>query len=374
MTEVMQEATSKKKRFSAASVVAVLVLVGGVGAAIVGYSPQANADAKAATEAKDEKDKEKKLPIPVQIAQVSRGDVSSYLTATANLVPENEVRVVAEWEGRLAKLNIEEGQHITKGQILAELVRGDAEILQAKSRVRAENARSGLNRAERLKAQDLISAEDFDKMTMESRVADQELKEADWRYEKTFIRSPFTGIVTARAVQPGQHIRPGDELCMVADFDPLIARIYLPEKDVLQLAPGRIVRMALRAAEDITFEGRIQQISPVVDTGTGTVKVTVEAVKPPPQVRPGAFIRVDIIKDAKVGALLVPREAVVRELQTTYVFVAQDGVAHKRQISVGLEEDGRVEVTGVALGDQVVISGQGGLKEGTAVKLLEKAS
>ncbi len=117
-------------------------------------------------------------------------------------------------------------------------------------------------------------------------MADQELAEAQWRLEKTYIRSPFCGVITGRSVQPGQHIRPGDELFVVADFDPLVARIYMPEKDVLELSEGRMVRLALRADEKIRFDGKIRQISPVVDTATGTVKVTVEVVGAPKEVGP----------------------------------------------------------------------------------------
>lgn len=361
-------ANVRRKRIPALPVMAVLILAAGATIFAVAGAPDASAAAKKDTETADKP--AEKAPIPVETAAVERGDVSSYLTSTANLVPENEVRVISEWEGRLAKLNVEEGQQIVKGQILGELMRGDAEILQAKAKVRAENAKVGLDRAERLKAQELISSEAFDKVQMESRVADQELAEAQWRLEKTYIRSPFSGMITARSVQHGQHIRPGDELFVVADFDPLVARIYMPEKDVLELSEGRSVRLALRADEKVSFAGRISQISPVVDTATGTVKVTVEVVGAPKEVRPGAFIRVDIVKDTKTGALLVPREAVVRELQSTFVYLAENGVAHKKAIKVGLEENGKVEVEGLAAGDRVVIAGHGGLKDGALVKQL----
>ncbi len=361
-------ANLRRKRIPALPVMAVLILAAGATIFALAGAPDASAAAKKDTETADKP--AEKAPIPVETAAVERGDVSSYLTSTANLVPENEVRVISEWEGRLAKLNVEEGQQIVKGQILGELMRGDAEILQAKAKVRAENAKVGLDRAERLKAQELISSEAFDKVQMESRVADQELAEAQWRLEKTYIRSPFSGMITARSVQHGQHIRPGDELFVVADFDPLVARIYMPEKDVLDLSEGRSVRLALRADEKVSFAGRISQISPVVDTATGTVKVTVEVVGAPKEVRPGAFIRVDIVKDTKTGALLVPREAVVRELQSTFVYLAENGVAHKKAIKVGLEENGKVEVEGLAAGDRVVIAGHGGLKDGALVKQL----
>ena len=103
-------------------------------------------------------------------------------------------------------------------------------------------------------------------------------------------------------VNPGQHVRIGDELFRIADFDPLIAKLYLPEKDVITLTEGRSVRLTLAADSSVQFAGTIRQISPVVDTSTGTVKVTVEADDPPSMVRPGAFVSVAIVRQQKNAA------------------------------------------------------------------------
>ncbi len=207
---------------------------------------------------------------------------------------------------------------------------------------------------------------------LDKEIADQELAEAEWRLEKTEVRAPWAGVVTERLAQPGQHVRPGDQLFTVADFAPLVARIYLPEKDVLSLEEGRAVELSLKADESIVFPGRIRQISPVVDTATGTVKVTVEATRVPPSVRPGAFVAVDVVREAHPAALVLPREAVVRELQKAFVFVAEDGTAAKRAVTLGLEEDGKVEITsGVGAGEAVIVAGQGGLKDGSAVEVIE---
>ena len=171
--------------------------------------------------------------------------------------------------------------------------------------------------------------------------------------------------------QLGQHVRPGDELFQVTDFDPLVARIYLPERDVLGLEEGQDVQIRLDAAAEVHFAGRIRQISPVVDTSTGTVKVTVEATAPPKQVRPGSFVTVNIVRETHSDALLLPREAVLRELQKAHVYVAEDDVAEKRAVTLGLEEGDLIEVlSGVAAGDRVIVTGQGGLKDGSAVKIL----
>ena len=316
----------------------------------------------------------KKTPVPVNVAAISRGAVSSYITSTANLVPENEVKVLAEAEGRLADLRVEEGDRVARGQVLASLAKDDAEIALRKAQLRAANAKMVRERAAQVVRENMMSREEFERITLADEVAQQEQAEAEWRLEKTSIRAPFAGCVTERFVKPGQHVRPGDVLFTVSDFDPLIAWIYLPEGDVLGLEEGREVRITLKASEDVRFEGRVRQISPVVDTSTGTVKVTVEAIAPPAAVRPGAFVTVGIVRESRPRVVLVPREAVVRELQDAYVFVAKGEVAEKRSVALGIEEGRFIEaVSGVTEGEQVIVAGQGGLKDGSVIKVLPAA-
>ncbi|MBI1950569.1 MAG: efflux RND transporter periplasmic adaptor subunit [Acidobacteria bacterium] len=316
-------------------------------------------------------DDKEKTPIPVSVAPIATGAVSSYISSTANLVPENEVKVLAEAEGRVAELLVEEGDRVARGQVLAHLVKDDAEIALKKAQVRLENARINFERAEQELASKLISREQYDKDYLDHQIAQQELAEARWRLEKTTIKAPFGGRITERFMKPGQHIRPGDQLFTVSDFDPLIARIFLPEKDVFGLKEGRDVRITLKANDATRFHGRIRQISPVVDTATGTVKLTIEAAAPPAEVRPGAFVTIDIVRETRPLAILVPREAVIRELQDAYVFVVNGGVAEKRTVSLGLEEGGRIEaLSGVKAGEQVIVAGQGGLKQGSPIKVM----
>ncbi len=320
---------------------------------------------------KTQEDAKEKSPIPVSVAAIATGAVSSYISSTANLVPENEVKVLAEAEGRVAELLVEEGYRVARGQVLAQLAKDDAEITLKKAQVRLENARINFERAQQEVASNLISREQYDKDYLDHQIAQQELAEAQWRLDKTTIRAPFGGRVTERFMKPGQHIRPGDQLFTVSDFDPLIAKIFLPEKDVFGLKEGRDVRITLKANDATRFHGRIRQISPVVDTATGTVKVTIEAAAPPAEVRPGAFVTIDIVRETRPQAILVPREAVIRELQDAYVFVVNGGVAEKRTVSLGLEEGGRIEaLSGVKAGEQVIVAGQGGLKQGSPIKVL----
>src|SRR5688572_12282019 len=352
-------------------VAALLVLVVG------GFSVVKVAASNGKNAAKDEKKQEekKKAPVPVSVAAVETGTVSSYIRSTANLVSDNEVKVLTESDGRIERLFVDEGDWVSKGQTLATLDREDTGIDLAKTQVRSENARLVYERGERMLKEGLISQETFEKLRMENEMSRQEVAEARYRIGKTAIRAPFSGRITSRIVEQGQHLRAGEELFNLADFDPLVAYIHLPEREVLGLKPGRETRITLKADEAVQFRGRIRQISPVVDPATGTVKVTVEAVNPlPSAVRPGGFVTIDVIRESRPGAVLLPRQAVLRELQSAHVFVAKNGIAEKRHVELGLEEGERIEVlAGVKPGERVIVAGQGSLKQGSPVEILAES-
>lgn len=336
----------------------------------LGGTPEAEASVSPTKKSKDAKEKE---PPSVAVAAAEHGAISAFTSATANLVAEDEVKILAEAEGKIVKLAVEEGDDVEKGQTLALIDPADAALAVQKADLGLRNAQLTLDRSERMATEQLISAQDLDKARYERDNAAQILAEARHTLSKTNVRAAFAGRITVRRAQPGQHVKRGDELFTLADFEPLIARIYLPEREVLGLRVGQEVRLVLRADEATRCVGRLRQISPVVDTASGTVKVTVEAVKPPAGVRPGAFVSVEVLRETRPQALLVPRQALVRELKETYVFVAEGKVARKRAVETGLEEGDRVEiVAGLKAGEQVITSGQGGLKDNAAIVIASK--
>jgi len=365
--EVHSNSNSRRKRTLWIVAALLVLLVGGFSVVKVAASNGKNA-------AKDEEkaEEKKKAPVPVSVAMVETGTFSSYIRSTANLVSDNEVKVLTESDGRIARLYVDEGDWVSKGQTLATLDREDTGIDLAKRQAKSENARLVYERGERMLKEGLISQETFEKLRLDDEMSRQEVAEARYQIGKTAIRAPFSGRITSRIVEQGQHLRAGEELFNLADFDPLVAYIHLPEREVLGLKPGRETRITLKADEAVKFRGRIRQISPVVDPATGTVKVTVEAVNPlPSEVRPGGFVTIDVIRESRPDAVLLPRQAVLRELQSAHVFVVQNGIAAKRPVQLGLEEGERVEILGgVKPGERVIVAGQGSLKQGSPVEVL----
>jgi membrane fusion protein (multidrug efflux system) len=314
---------------------------------------------------------EETAAIPVEVAVVAQETVSAYVSATANLVAEYDVTVLGESEGRVTSMIADEGQFVQRGQVLARLDSSDEEIALKKAQLRHSNAELVYERARDLFERELISREESDRLTVDYQIASQELAESQWALAQTVIKAPFAGRVTARHIQPGQHVRLGDPLFQITDFDPLIARIYLSESDVVGLAPGTEATIQLNANQEIGLRGRIRQISPVVDTATGTVKVTVEAIEPSDDIRPGSFVSIHVVREEHLDALVVPRAAILRELQSTHVFTMEGDTVTKQIVELGIEESDRVEVIdGLVAGAQVVVAGQGSLKDGVRVRIL----
>lgn len=315
----------------------------------------------------------KVAPKPVAVESVDLGEISDRIRATANLVPERQVTVLAETTARVAEIHAEEGDRIAEGAVLAQLDRREAEIALRGARVKAKSAARDLSRAEKMLAEGLMSPEEYDAKALEHETAQQQLDEAEWALEKTTIRAPFDANVTERMIEPGQHVRAGDPLFSVADFDPLVAEIHVPEEDAAFLEVGQPVTLTPRALPEESFTGRIQRLSPMVDTETGTVTVRIEARRVPERTRPGAFVTVSTERERRAGVPLIPKRAVIREIGTAFAFVAKDGRAERRELQLGLETDASFEVLdGLQPGERVVVTGHGNLRNGTPLQIVDE--
>jgi membrane fusion protein (multidrug efflux system) len=309
-------------------------------------------------------------PPLVDAVSVQVGPIATSIEATANLVAERQVAVVAELDARLVQLDVDEGDMVEAGQLLGVLDGRNAKHAIAAAKIKASGASSTHERADKLAQKALLAAEELEKLQTERDSATQELSNAQWQLARTRVRSPLSGRVTKRHVIAGRWVRAGDAIVDVTDFSTLVARIHVPERDALKLEAGRQATMTLQAAEDVHFTGTLRRVSEVVDTKSGTVEIVVEVTDAPPQVRSGSFVAIRIEREREPLAKWVPREAVVREAGGAVVFVLEDGVVHRRAVELGAEQGSRVAVrSGVEPGELVVLAGQGALRDGDDVQL-----
>lgn len=311
--------------------------------------------------------------IAVRTSTVARASLSELYATTATLRADKQATVTARTEGVVQQLFVEEGDVVQQGQTLAQLERDEQAIAAARAGATSQTLQREFERSESLHQQGLLSDETFETSRREAVDAAHSAELAELTYRRTTIRAPFSGRVLRRHLDVGATVANGTAVYDLADLDPLYADIGVPERHVARLAVGQTVRLSADSF-DLVTEARIERIAPLVDVDTGTVKVTL-ATRGSAALRPGTFVRADIVIDTHADTLVAPRSALVPEGRRWHVFRLDVAGTHVERIEVqrGFEEGERVEISvadpsvTLAPGDTVVVVGASALSDGARV-------
>jgi len=318
----------------------------------------------------DEDDENKEPdPVPVEVSLVKPRAISAFYHTTATLEPEKKVTIMAKVAGEVTKLNVEEGDLVKEGQSLCQIEDSEYRIALEEARINRDQMRREFDRTKSLLDQNLISDKENADAQFQAELAETKYEAALVKYRYTKVPAPFDGVVAKRHIDQGQHANLSAELFEVIDPSPLLIRMYLPEKEIRDIHIGQEVTIEPDNKIDVTLKGRIIRIAPEVDNRTGTVKVTAETRG---EAMPGSFARIKIVTDTHEGSLAIPRRGLVSDAGDVYVYLAEADSVRKTMVSIGYQDEHFAEVlTGVDLGDSVVVVGTGGLRTGTKVKVVE---
>jgi HlyD family secretion protein len=282
---------------------------------------------------------------------VGRRDLVAVVTASGVIQPERKVDISADISGRVIRLAVEEGQVVSRGDLLlridptayeAAVRRAEAMVAQARAnaaqaRASLIQARSAARRAEQLASGDrLISAHDLELAVTQAQVAEAQheaarhavdqaqasLSEAREALRKTTIVAPMSGRVTRLNIEEGETAivgtmnNPGSLLLTVADLGVMEARVQVDETDVPHISTGDSAAVSIDAFPGRTFSGRVTRISnsairpaagpPASGAQSVDYEVVITLDAPPASLRPDLSATAQIITDTRTGALAVP--------------------------------------------------------------------
>jgi RND family efflux transporter MFP subunit len=254
------------------------------------------------------------------------------------------------------------------------------EVANAKAAERL--ARTELERARQLSAQQLLSASDFDQRAAQAEAAarqyDTARNAALQQYQSLVaararaslaakavadatVRAPFAGVVAERLVSVGDYVTRGTKVATVLRVDPLRVELTVPAPFVAEVAPGRTVTLEVDAFPGETFTGQIRYVSPALNAESRALIVEAEVANQDGRLKPGLFATARIEQANRAEALLVPSAAVRTVAGTPRVFViGGDGEtrAEERVVATGQVVGDRVEVTsGLQAGEVIVSTG-----------------
>ncbi|WP_271678796.1 efflux RND transporter periplasmic adaptor subunit [Thermomonas mangrovi] len=365
MHDVSQAATPRPGRILPLALLAVALAVGMTACKVK------TGDAKDEG-GKDGKEQAEKAPeaVPVEVANAARRSIAASYMGTAPLEARGEAQVVAKTSGIALAVLADVGQQVRAGQVLVRIDRDRATLQVAQSEAQVRKLEANYRRATQLAGQQMVSANDVDQLRYDLENARAAYRLARLELSYGAVTAPISGVVAARNIKPGNLVQINTPIFTIVDNSRLEATLNAPEREIEVLKAGQAVQLAVDALPGKTFEGRIDRVSPVVDSGSGTFRV-VCAFDGGGELQPGMFGRIRINYDQRADALAIPRTALLDDGSAPAVFTVRGGKAVRTELKLGYIDGEWVEVRdGLREGDPVVVAGKAALREGSAVQVI----
>ena len=289
----------------------------------------------------------------VDMQSVFMGTVEGY--AVNNITPQQPRRIT--------RVLVDVGDRVSAGQKVAEL--DNSSLAQAKAQY--ENAKASFERSDELYKFGGESKASWEAVKTQYEVAKLTYENL---LENTTLVSPISGVITARNYDNGDMVA-SQPIFVVQQISPAKVVISVSENLYSYLKKGMPVSIELDALPGQTFEGKIHRITPSIDAATHTFPVEVVIPNGKEQIKPGMYARVTMKYGTRQN-IVVPDRAVVKMLGSgerfIYVYKA-DGTVSYQKVELGRRMQDKYEVlSGIADGDEVVVTGQSVLKDGLAVE------
>lgn len=303
----------------------------------------------------------------------------STTTTTSQDVPQTEVyssnveanainNIAPQSSLRIDKIYVEVSDYVKKGQILAEL--DQVSTIQAK--LTYVNDSIELNRTRQLYEEGGVSKSDYDAVELAFEVAKTSYKNL---LQNSVLRSPLTGVVTARNYDAGDMYSMGDPIYVVQEITPVKLLVGVSESDYTKIKKGDSVSITVDAIPGRTFTGKVNRIYPTVDSSSHTFTVEVIVPNSDRALRPGMYAKVEVTFGIN-HSVVVPDDAIVKQQGSgqRFVYVVQgDNTVKSSLVTLGRHLDDEYEIlSGLNEGDVIAVKGSANLKDGSKIKVTEE--
>lgn len=357
--------------------------------------------------------------VTVSKATASGGKLSGGSVVSGKLVALSSANVVPKMAGRVAAIPVDVGSEVKEGDLLvrldaAELAalvdlyaaqldkarnsdlpaqKNQAELNLANAGAAFKTSEADYERSKQLRDAAVISPQQFEQVErqyLQAKAAfeaaqkgldilenatipqtirqfEAQLNKARADFANSVIRSPISGVVTARNVNPGEMASPAQPVVSLANLDTVLVEAGVGEEQVNNLKAGQVVRVKVGAVRDEPFAGKVTNIALAASPSTKVYPVKIQIENPGHLLKPGMFAEVFLDGGDEEG-VVIPRDALVRSDGKEYVWVVTGGRASKREVVAGPEDGKSVVVkSGLRDGEEVAVTGLDSLSDGMTV-------
>lgn len=317
---------------------------------------------------------------PVRAVPVESVAITNEVRSVGILAPRDEFRLSFKVGGVVDEISVDSGDVVRRGQQLAVIKQAEVSATVAQAAEAAEKARRDLERGRRLRADEVATEEQVQDLTTAYNVARSNLDAARFNARFARIEAPADGVVLQRLAGENELVQAGQPVLVVgATGAGWIVRTSLADRDVVRVDVGDSASVTFDAFPGRRFAGRVTRVGSSADPLTGTFEIEVEVEPDGARFARGLVAKVSLpIGDGTgtAGQTVVPVSAIVEadgDSATVYVLDAAQGVARRRQVTVGSIVGHRVVVVaGLAEGEQVITDGAAWLTDGRPVRVVDQ--
>jgi membrane fusion protein (multidrug efflux system) len=299
------------------------------------------------------------------------------LSAVASVVSGKGVDLSNDSPGIVMKLHFESGANVKKGEVLVELDTNVERAQLVSTKARRDLAATQLKRSQSLVASGAISQAEVDQDDAEYKSLAADAAALEAQIARKVIRAPFSGKLGIREVNIGQYLAPGTRVAVLESTDAVFADFTLPQRYLSSLKTGMNIRAFEGEDTKPLVEGTISAIDPAIDPVTRNIKVRATLPNEAEKLRPGMFLRVEVVLPEQGKVVAIPLTAVVHASYGDSVFRLEDGkapdgsprkIARQQFVKLGESRGDFVAILeGVQAGQEVVTSGAFKLRNGAGV-------
>jgi RND family efflux transporter MFP subunit len=313
---------------------------------------------------------------PVRVAIAKSGPAAPSIRTNGLLANKDEIRLAFKVGGVIRKLAVSEGEHVRKGQQLAEIEQTEVNAQVEQARQAHEKAKRDVLRGERLYEDKVISLEQLQDLRTQAAVAEAGLNSAEFNWNYAAIVAPRDGTVLRRLAEERELVAAGAPVLVVGAQDKgFIVRTGLADREIVQVRLGDVAQVHLDALPDASLSGKITEVASAADGASGMfrIEVTLDPTNLP--LKSGLVAKLTVVpSSASAGSrVYVPIGAIVEgDGRTARLFVLDKDKARRRDVEVAFIDGENVAIaSGVEAGEQVITDGAQYLEDGEQVALAE---
>ena len=311
---------------------------------------------------------------PVVIEVINTQQMPVVIAALGTSKANESVTITAEQTERVTAVYFEDGDIVEANALLVDLNNKEEKARVNELNINLNEAKRQLNRFKGLAKESATSEQLLDEQRAKVEAISAQLDVANARLEQLQIRAPFSGQLGIREVSLGSLVRPGDMITNLDDLSLIKVDFSIAEKHFASVAEGQRVFASSAAYPGVQFDGVIDSIDSRVDPVTRSFVVRAIIPNEHNKLRPGMLLQVSLEKRV-LNTLVVAEGAVVPQADKQFVYVVDEqNVAHKREVTIGQRQPGRVQVLeGLKQGEQVIVEGTLRVREGSKVEIVTQS-